>query len=54
MHFEAECDEDGDPVESLKPLETYNPVLQRIYQNLEVRALDPQAPIQELDPAIAK
>lgn len=52
--MEAFEDEDGDLIEALKPKNTYNPVLQRFYQNLEVRALDETAAIQPLDPAVRK
>eukprot|EP00494_Astrolonche_serrata_P031577 UN31846 len=52
--MKAQVDDDGDFEEALQPKCTYNPVLQRVYQNLEIRALDEQAEIQPLDPVIAK
>jgi len=45
--------DDEDEEEQLKPTDTFNPVIQRFYQSVEVRALDPSAPIPELDPIIA-
>ena len=47
-------DEDGDPMEALKPRHTYNPVLQRLYQCIQTRALVPGAPLPPLDPIIEK
>ncbi len=44
----------GEPCESLDPKYTFNPVLQRFYQAVEKRALDPTADISELDPSISK
>ena len=38
----------------LKPEDTFNPVLQRYYQAVHTRALEPGAPIPALDPAIEK
>jgi ATP-dependent DNA helicase 2 subunit 2 len=47
--------EDGDePGEALIPKYTFNPALQRFYQCVERRALDPSADISELDPNIAR
>eukprot|EP01105_Mastigella_eilhardi_P010054 TRINITY_DN2353_c0_g1_i3.p1 TRINITY_DN2353_c0_g1~~TRINITY_DN2353_c0_g1_i3.p1 ORF type:complete len:753 (-),score=192.03 TRINITY_DN2353_c0_g1_i3:99-2321(-) len=46
--------EDGEQVEDLKPKEVYNPVLQRFYQCVAQRALDPAHPISVVDPAIDK
>ena len=46
-------DEDGDSFEALQPKKVFNPVLQRVYQNMEIRALDPTAEIQDLDPRIS-
>ena len=48
----SQVDDDGDTEEALQPKNTFNPVLQRVYQNLEVRALDNQADIQPLEPRI--
>jgi len=47
-------DEITELAEALKPQNTFNPVLQRFYQNLQARALDPECEIQELDPVIMK
>src|SRR5262245_40655856 len=47
-------DDDGEPMELLNPKYTFNPALQRFYQCVERRALDPSAPIGELDPVISK
>jgi len=49
--------EDGkcNPVEALKPKYTYNPVLQRFYQCVQKKALNPQESVLEaLDPLIAR
>lgn len=46
-------DDDGDSFEALQPKKVFNPVLQRVYQNMEIRALDPTAEIQDLDPRIS-
>jgi len=43
-----------DPCEALQPKTTFNPALQRFYQCVERRALDPEADISELDPVISK
>uniref|UniRef100_A0A7S0TC33 Ku domain-containing protein n=1 Tax=Elphidium margaritaceum TaxID=933848 RepID=A0A7S0TC33_9EUKA len=51
---DADADEDADAQEALRPQQTFNPVLQRFYQNLSVRALDPQAALQEIDAVIVK
>lgn len=50
----AAKDDDGQPVEALKPKNTYNPVLQHFYQCVQKRALDKEAALPPLDPAIAK
>jgi ATP-dependent DNA helicase 2 subunit 2 len=49
-------DEDEEPTESLVPKHTFNPALQRFYQCVERRALDPSADIvgEGLDPAIQR
>ncbi len=52
--MEAQIDEDGDKIESLKPQNTFNPILQRFYQNIQCRALDDKIKIQPLDPMILK
>ncbi|XXQ33597.1 VWFA domain-containing protein [Plasmodiophora brassicae] len=39
---------EGEDVEALDPDFTYNPVLQRFYEALEIRSLDPDAPIPDL------
>lgn len=41
-------------MEALKPKYTYNPTLQRLYQCVQHRALNPDDPLPELDPLIAK
>jgi ATP-dependent DNA helicase 2 subunit 2 len=41
----AAQDEDEDSMEALKPKHTYNPVLQRFYQTLQLRALNPECKI---------
>lgn len=41
-------------IESLNPRYTYNPTLQRLYQTLHQRALDPSLPLGPLDPIIEK
>ena len=46
-------DEDNEPIEALIPKYTYNPILQRFYQAVEKRALDPHADISEMDPSIS-
>jgi len=50
----AARDDDDEPIEALKPRYTFNPALQRFYQCVERRALDPEAPIDELHPSIQK
>ena len=45
---------ENDKIEQLKPQQTFNPILQRFYQNLQNRALDSQSKLQELDPLILK
>ena len=50
----AAVDEDGEAGEALVPKHTFNPALQRFYQVVQARALDPEADISELDPEIAK
>lgn len=50
----AARDDDGDPTEALVPKHTFNPALQRFYQCVERRALDPDADVSELDPSIAR
>jgi len=52
MH--AMKDEDGDAMEALRPQQTFNPCLQRFYQNLQLRALDEQASLQPLDDVLVK
>merc|ERR1712187_245048 len=52
--MQAMIDEDGDRIEALKPNNTFNPILQTFYQNLQNRALDPQSELQELEPWIKK
>jgi ATP-dependent DNA helicase 2 subunit 2 len=47
-------DDEGNPTEALVPKRTFNPALQRFYQCVEHRALDPSADISELDPAIQR
>lgn len=41
-------------MEALKPKYTYNPVLQRLYQCVQHRALKPDAPLPHLDPVIER
>ena len=48
----AATNEDGDPEEALQPKSTFNPVVQRLYQGIQHRALNPQDPIPELDPLL--
>ena len=48
----AAINEDGDPEEALQPKSTFNPVVQRMYQGIQHRALNPQDPIPELDPLL--
>lgn len=43
-----------EPVELLKPKRTFNPVIQRFYKCVDRRALDPSAPVQDLDPEIQR
>eukprot|EP01084_Bolivina_argentea_P122985 217962_1 len=50
----AAIDDDGERTEALKPQHCFNPILQRYYQNLQNRALDPMAGLQALDPVILK
>ena len=38
--------------EALRPERTFNPVLQRFYQALQARALEPDCPVPPLDPEI--
>jgi len=47
-------DDDGEPVEALKPKYTYNPSLQHFYQAIQKRALNPKASLPKLDPIIEK
>lgn len=42
-----------EPVEALKPANTFNPVLQRFYQTVQQRALDPATALAPLEPIIA-
>jgi len=44
----------GDAMEALRPQQTFNPCLQRFYQNLQLRALDEQAALQPLEPLLLK
>lgn len=46
-------DEDGEAVETLKPKLTFNPYLQRLYQCLQHRALNPDEPLPALSDVIA-
>eukprot|EP00727_Mastigamoeba_balamuthi_P013963 m51a1_g919 putative atp-dependent dna helicase (755) ;mRNA; r:181520-185343 len=50
----AAVDGDGERAEALKPKHTYNPVLQRFYQAVQVRALNSAAAVPELDPEVAR
>ncbi|XP_065844073.1 X-ray repair cross-complementing protein 5-like [Oscarella lobularis] len=51
--MQAERDDSGDLGEAFKPKSTFNPVLQRIYQCIQHRALNPDDPLPEVDPLIA-
>jgi hypothetical protein len=42
------------PVEALRPVETFNPLLQRFYQALTARGLKPGAPLPELADVVKK
>jgi ATP-dependent DNA helicase 2 subunit 2 len=50
----AASDEDGNPIEALKPKYTYNPALQHFYQVLQSRAMQPEAPLPPLDALVEK
>jgi len=50
----AMVDDDGERSEALRPQNTFNPILQRFYQNLQGRALDPTAALQDTPPVILK
>ncbi|KAM9977506.1 hypothetical protein ACTFIR_011373 [Dictyostelium discoideum] len=52
--MKSEFDEDGDPIQMLKPRFTYNPLLQHFYQCLHHRSLHPNTQIPKLDPIIAE
>lgn len=45
-------DEDDQPMEALQPKLTFNPVIQRVYQCVQHRAIHPDEPIPELDPVL--
>ncbi|KAK7458656.1 hypothetical protein BaRGS_00039108, partial [Batillaria attramentaria] len=47
-------DEDGEKTEAVKPKLTFNPYFQRVYQCLQHRALNPDDPLPELAPMIAR
>ncbi|ETO20687.1 ATP-dependent DNA helicase, partial [Reticulomyxa filosa] len=53
LNLMEEDDNEGEK-ELLRPQEMFNPILQRFYENLQCRALDPNAPIQPLSPTIIK
>jgi len=50
----AQVDAAGHKSEALDPRKTFNPVLQRFYQALQARAMEPDCPLPELDPEIQK
>lgn len=50
----ADEDEDGEPCEFLKPKLTFNPHFQKLYQCLQHKALNPQEPLPELSPLMAR
>ncbi|XP_014668438.1 PREDICTED: X-ray repair cross-complementing protein 5-like [Priapulus caudatus] len=50
----ANENEDGERDEALKPKLTFNPYIQRLYQCLQHRALNPDEPLPELLPLVAK
>ncbi|KAJ4457638.1 putative X-ray repair cross-complementing protein 5 [Paratrimastix pyriformis] len=52
--MQAALDEDGQPMEAIKPRFTYHPVLQHFYQCLQQRALRPDEPLAALDPFIER
>ncbi|GAB5360119.1 hypothetical protein AAMO2058_000599900 [Amorphochlora amoebiformis] len=54
MDLTKMIDSEGYEFEGLIMEETQNPTLQRFYQNVEKRALDEEAPIEDLEPAIAE
>jgi ATP-dependent DNA helicase 2 subunit 2 len=47
-------EEDGAPVESLKPAHTHHPIVQHFYDCLHERALHPEDKLPEVDPNILK
>jgi ATP-dependent DNA helicase 2 subunit 2 len=47
-------DEDGELVEALQPKKTFNPVLQRMFQCIQERSLNPDDAIPDLDPFLAE
>ncbi|XP_064382719.1 X-ray repair cross-complementing protein 5-like [Halichondria panicea] len=52
--MKADVDEDGRPCEALKPKNTPNPLIQRIFQCVAHRALHPTDPLPEVDPSIKR
>ncbi len=48
----AFVDEDGEPLEALQPKLTFNPVMQRVFQCVQHRAINPSDPIPPLDPIL--
>lgn len=46
-------DEEGNRIEALKPKQTFNPSLQRFYQCLQCRALNPGKPLPVIDPLVS-
>lgn len=52
--MDASLDDSGEPQEALKPKHTFNPGLARFFQNVELRARDPSAPVAPLDPVLAR
>jgi ATP-dependent DNA helicase 2 subunit 2 len=51
---QAMADDEGSTAEALQPKQTFNPVIQHIYQCLHHRAMNPDAPVPPLDEMIAK
>ncbi|XP_062520922.1 X-ray repair cross-complementing protein 5-like [Corticium candelabrum] len=47
-------DDDGDFVEAFEPKKTFNPVLQRMFQCIRTRALNPDDALPDLDPLLAE
>lgn len=52
--MDAERDIDGEPMEALKPSETFHPIVQHLNNVLHNRALRPSDPIPEIDPSITR